>query len=231
MIKVMDNQPKVGTDKNIKIYKSATQVSIMDINSALDYHRQKGSEMTYRGNIIFVINEYGGSKLQLQAFLPKATAKMIFNTIQTGMFMNMYPNGYKKYGGSPKTKRARVLTILFEPQRQRYMFQIEEGDGQLIKNGAMKMIKRDKSVQTYVSLEDTLEMAIEVVDFIRHEELISLMNNEPLYSYNTYQGNNSQQNNQVNNSFNNEPPNNYTNTQNYNQQNQFAEPFNTGSAW
>lgn len=200
---VHQKKKRIGTDKNIKIYKSATKVSIMDVNSALDYHKEKNNEVSYRGNIVFVINEYGKSKNQLQAFLPKATAKMIFHTIQTGMFMGMFPNGYKKYGGSPKTKRARVLTVQFDPQRNRYMFQIEEGQGQTIKNGAMKMVKRDKSVQTYVSLEDTLEMAIEVTDFIRHEELISLINNEPLYSYSTYQnqGNNNQFNNQQNQQF------------------------------
>lgn len=38
------------------------------------------------------------------------------------------------------------------------MFQIREGMGEVIKNGAMKMTKLDKSVQTYVSLEDTLEL-------------------------------------------------------------------------
>lgn len=58
-----------------------------------------------------------------------------------------------------------------------------------MENGAIRMTKRDKSVQTYVSLENTLEMSIEVIDFIRHEELISLMNNNPLYSYSTYQKN------------------------------------------
>ena len=209
---VHQKKKRVGTDKNIKIYKSATKVSIMDVNSALDYHKEKNNEVSYRGNIVFVINEYGKSKNQLQAFLPKATAKMIFHTIQTGMFMGMFPNGYKKYGGSPKTKRARVLTVQFDPQRNRYMFQIEEGQGQTIKNGAMKMVKRDKSVQTYVSLEDTLEMAIEVSDFIRHEELISLINNEPLYSYNTYQ--------EKKNQFNNQPYNQFNN----NQQNQFNQP-------
>lgn len=176
----------VGTDKKVKIFKIATHVSIMDINSALYYHQEKNNEMTYKGNIVFVINEYGKSRDQLQAFLPKSTTKMVFDLIKTGMFMNLFPNGYRKYGGSSKTKRARVLTIQFDPQRSRYMFQIEEGQGQIMKNGAIRMTKRDKSVQTYVSLENTLEMAIEVIDFIRHEELISLMNNNPLYSYSTY---------------------------------------------
>jgi len=223
------NQQKVGTDKRIKIYKSATKVSIMDINSALDYHREKDNEMIYRGNITFVINEYGKSKLQLQAFLPKATAKMVFTTIQNGTFMNIFPDGFRQYGGSIASKRARVLTIRFDPNNMRYMFQIEEGEGQPMRNGAIKMKNREKSVQTYVQLDMVLEMACEVIDFIRHSELISLMNDKPLYTYSTYEGNNRQGQNQYQNNQNNQynqqqggnnnPPqnNNFGGNQNFNQ--------------
>lgn len=183
---IMNNNQTFGTDKNIKIFKSATHVSILDVQSALVYHQAKGNDVIYKGNIIFVINEYGKSKIQLQAFLPKFSAKMVTHLIQNHMFHSVFPQGYKKYGGSPKTKRARVLTIVFESDKARYKFQIEEGEGQVIKNGAMKMIKRDKTVQTYVSLQDTLELSHEVLDFIRHEELISLMNDKPLFSYSTF---------------------------------------------
>lgn len=105
----------VVTDKKVKIFKTATHVSIMDINSALYYHQEKNNEMTYKGNVVFVINEYGKSRDQLQAFLPKSTTKMVFDLIKTGMFINLFPNGYRKYGGSLKTKRARVLAIQFDP--------------------------------------------------------------------------------------------------------------------
>lgn len=175
-------------NKNIKIFKAATNVSLIDIGSALHYHQKKENEIVYKGNLVLTINEYGRSKVQLQAFLPKSTAKMIFELIKNNGFHQLFPQGYRKYGGSAKTMKARVLTIQYEPDKMRYKFQIEEGQGQIIKNGAMKMVQRDKVVQTYVSLFDTLEMAHEVLDFIRHQELLSLMNGngEPLYSYSTW---------------------------------------------
>lgn len=190
----MVNTQKYGTTKNIKIFKSATHMSILDVTSALDYHQTKDSDVLYKGNIVFIINEYGKSKVQLQAFLPKSTAKMVTHLIQNHMFHNVFPQGYKKYGGSPSTNRARVLTIEFEADKQRYKFQIEEGQGQRIKNGAMKMVKREKTVQTYVSLPDALELSHEVLDFIKHQELIGMLNDKPLFSYSTYQQRNEQTN-------------------------------------
>src|SRR5690625_7965187 len=60
------------------------------------------------------------------------------------------------------------------------------------------MTKREKSVRTYLALEDALIMATEVLDFIRHQEMISLMkNDQPLYSYSYFQTNR-QSNNQFN---------------------------------
>lgn len=178
----------MNQNKNIKIFKAATNVSLIDVGSALHYYQKKENEIVYKGSLVLTINEYGRSKVQLQAFLPKSTAKMIFELIKNNGFHQLFPQGYRKYGGSAKTMKARVLTIQYEPDKMRYKFQIEEGQGQIIKNGAMKMVQRDKVVQTYVSLFDTLEMAHEVLDFIRHQELLSLMNGngEPLYSYSAW---------------------------------------------
>ena len=173
----------MSSAKKIQIFKSATNVSILDIQSALHYHKRKNNNMIYKGNIIFIINEYGKSEIQLQAFLSKATTKMIMHSILNYSFPQLFPNGFKSYGGTISTGRARVLTINFEPDKQRFMFQIEEGQGVPTGAGGIKMSKREASVRTYISLLDALEMAHEVLDFIRHQELISLMKDEPLYSY------------------------------------------------
>lgn len=39
---------------------------------------------------------------------------MRFHTIQIGRFIDMFLNGYKKYGGSPKMQCVEVLTIQFD---------------------------------------------------------------------------------------------------------------------
>lgn len=141
--------------------------------------------MIYKGNIIFIINEYGKSEIQLQAFLSKATTKMIMRSILNYSFPQLFPNGFKSYGGTASTKRAKILTINYEqqPQQVRYFIQIEEGKGQVTKTGGIKPINRETSVRTYLDLHDALEMAHEVIDFINHQELISLINDQPLYSY------------------------------------------------
>lgn len=66
-------------------------------------------------------------------------------------------------------------------------FQIEEGQGQLIKNGAIKMIQKEKSVMSYVSLYDTLELSHEVLDFINQAEFAAMINGKPLYTIMQYQ--------------------------------------------
>lgn len=175
--------PQTQSNKRIQIYKAATNVSLLDIQSALHYHQPKGDNMIYKGNIIFIINEYAKSRIQIKAFLSKSTTKMIMNSILNFTFPQLFPNGFKSYGGTASTKRARVLTINYEPQHSRYMFQIEEGQGQITNTGGIKMVRREASVRTYIGLQNALEMAHEVLDFIRHQELISLMKDEPLYSY------------------------------------------------
>src|SRR5690625_4618038 len=217
-------------NKRIQVFKSATNVSILDIQSALNYHQQKEQNFVYKGNIIFIINEYGGSKEQLQAFMAKGKTKMVMQTIQNHMFHHLYPNGITDYGGTRSTQRARVLNIRFEADKQRFVFQIDEGQGRIGENGAINMTKREKSVRTYLALEDALIMATEVLDFIRHQEMISLMENKtPLYSYNYFQSN-QQQNNQYQNlqqTQNNRHQNSNTSTINKHQQAHHSNnPFN-----
>src|SRR5699024_9933120 len=141
----------IKNNKRIKIFKTATNVSLMDVTPLLDYHVEKGDEMSYRGSIGFLINEYGRSKTIIQTFLPKSKAKMVFNSIINGTFMNLFPpnQGYVEYGGSSAKKLARTLRITFELNQQdfsksRYVFQIDEGEANIGKNGQITMKKGHK---------------------------------------------------------------------------------------
>lgn len=222
MIKMSNNQMLVGTNKKLKIFKTATQVSIMDVEPTLDYHKEKNNEMSYRGSISFLINEYGGSKESIRTYLPKSKCKMICNMIIDGSFANMFPpkEGFVEYGGSAVKKLARTLRITFELNqsafaKSRYVFQIDEGEAVIGKNGQISMKKRLRSVRTYVNIYQAIEMAHEIIDYIRHEELISLINDKPLYTWNTYQANN-----QLNG---NSGTYNQQNNQQYNNDNQFQQ--------
>jgi len=168
---------------SIKIFKSATTKSILDVRSGLNYYKMnKSNEEVYKGNIIFTINEYGHSGEQAQAFIPKETAKMVLDTIKQHYFPRIYPNGFVNYGGTPSTKRARVFSLRYDSEKHRYVFQIDEGIGQVTKNGAVKMTKKEKTVMSFVSYEDTLKLAHEVSDFILQAEIVAMLNGKPLYT-------------------------------------------------
>lgn len=193
-----NNSNSLGASKRLKIFKTATQVSIMDVTSALDYHIEKDSEMSYRGSIAFLINEYGRSKITLQSFIPKSKCKMLFSSIIDGSFASIFPidRGFEEYGGSAKKRIARTIRVTFELNqhdfsKSRYVFQIDEGEGTVGRNGQISMKKRERSVRTYVNIYQAIEMAHEIIDYIKHEELISLMNDKPLYTWITYQNNQS----------------------------------------
>lgn len=167
---------------SVKIFKHATQKSILDVRSGLNYYQIKNNEEVYKGSIIFTINEYGHSGEQAQAFVPKATAKMVLGTIIQHHFPRIYPDGFVNYGGTPSTRRARIFTLRYDREKHRYIFQIDEGIGEVIKNGAIKMVKKEKTVMSFVSYEDTLKLAHEVLDFIRQAEIVAMMNGKPLYT-------------------------------------------------
>lgn len=169
-----------------KIFKTATKMSIMDINDALDYHRKnEKNELVYRGNLQFVINEYGSSGNQEIAYLTKSGAKQLFYSIVNHHFPSIYAEkGFSEYGGSNKNgvTRSRIFSVEYEKEKKRYKFQIDEGPGRMDGNGSIKMIKKEKSVRTYVSYEDALKMGHEVLDYIKQAELAAFIKGKPYYT-------------------------------------------------
>jgi len=170
---------------SVKVYKTATKMSIMDIIDALDYHRKNDkNEVVYRGNLQFVINEYGSSKNQETAYLTKAGAKQLFYAIVNHHFPKIYANGFSEYGGSNKNGvvRSRILTVEYEQPKHRFKFQIDEGPGRMDDNGSIKMVKKEKSVRTYVSYDDGIKMGHEVLDYIKQAEIAAIMRGKPFYT-------------------------------------------------
>lgn len=171
-------------DVNVKIYKTATQKSILDVLSALDYHKEnKNKELVYKGNIVFVINEYGASKKTERAYVSKVGAKILAYAIMNDKFSEFFPKGFTEYGGSLKDGKviARVLSVQLTPRKQ-YVFTIEVGPGEKESNGAIKKIKTDVKVQSYISYEESLKLSHELYDFIHQTELVALMKKKPLYT-------------------------------------------------
>ncbi|GAB6453684.1 MULTISPECIES: hypothetical protein [Bacillus cereus group] len=187
----------------VKIYKTATKMSIMDIMDALDFHRKNDkNEVVYRGNLQFIINEYGSSKNQETAYLTKAGAKQLFYAIVNHHFPKIYANGYSEYGGSNKNGvvRSRILSVDYEQEKHRFKFQIDEGPGRMDGNGSIKMIKKEKSVRTYVAYDDAIKMGHEVLDYIKQAEFAAIMRGKPFYTLiPDYRNNRKQDGNHVSN--------------------------------
>lgn len=169
---------------NVKIYKTATTKSIMDVLGALHYHKEnKNQELVYKGNIVFVINEYGSSKKNEKAYVSKAGAKVAFWSIMNHTFHTLFKDGFREYGGSVANGqvRSRIFSMKLD-DKKRFVFQIDEGAGKREANGSIKMAKVEKTVQSYVSYEEAQKMAHEVYSYISQEEMIAMMNGKPLYT-------------------------------------------------
>lgn len=187
--------------KNVKIYKTATQRSIMDVTSALEYHKEKSNgEFEYKGNVVFAITEMGNQKKYEKAFVSKKSAKVLFYSIINHTFHNLYKNGFVEYGGS-KTNgqvRARVFSVKLD-QKNRFIFQIDEGSGKLGPNGSIQMANKEKTVQTYVAYEEAQKMAHEVYDYIKESELVAMIDGKPYFTLTpTYENGNQKQNEKEN---------------------------------
>lgn len=169
---------------NVKIYKSATKKSIMDVTSALDYYKEKESgELEYKGNLVFAITELVNPKKYEKAFVSKKAAKVLFYSIINHTFHNLFKSGFTEYGGSRNNGaiRSRIFTVKLD-NKNRFIFQIDEGTGTLGENGSITMNVKEKTVQTYVAYEEAQKLAHEVYDFIKESEMMALFNGKPFYT-------------------------------------------------
>lgn len=168
---------------NVKIYKTATKKSIMDVTSALNYHKENANgEKVYKGNVVFSITEIENGKYE-KAFVGKATIKYVLDSIINHRFHKLFERGFIDYGGSNKNGqvRSRVFTIRYTDRKQ-YQFTIEEGLGKLGPNGSIQMSKKEKTVTTFVSYDEAVKMALEIYDFINQAEVAAMIAGKPLYT-------------------------------------------------
>lgn len=179
-------------NNNIKIYKSANDFSIMDITASLNYHKLNNrNENEYKGKIILSITDRKkGSYIKF--FLDKAKSKVLMSSIMNHTFNNkMFAGGFSDFGGTghqdPNKIKARTLRISLT-ERNQYKFTIHEGKGKVdAKNGRFKMVGEPiKTVERYIPYEEALEMAHEVYDYIRDQEMKALINGKPLYTLTDY---------------------------------------------
>lgn len=176
--------------KRVKIYKTANKLSIMDVTASLDYYQQKkDNEEVYKGKIIFNITDIPKGKY-LNAFVDKATTKVLMQAILSNQFNDIFNGTFVDYGGTrnedPTKIRSRIIKVKLTDKRQ-YFFTIDEGKGEYTDTNSIQMIGRpETTVMRVVPFGEALEMAHEVYDYIRDQELLAVLKGKPLYTISNY---------------------------------------------
>jgi len=192
---------------NIKIFLSITKKSAIDVSASLHKYEEKRNmegkvvEEVYRGKIIFSITQKGndgkatymnGRKRYLNGFMDKSTAKVIFKSIADDTFVTKFgKGGIQDFGGSETEDgqlRARILTITphinEENRLTHYIFEIQEGRGEKNRLGIGAKIsgKPDVTAKSWVSYIEAQKMAVELLDYIQAQEIVSTFNGKPLHT-------------------------------------------------
>lgn len=182
------------TNQHVKVFKSANDKSILDVTAALDFHKENNKgEDVYKGKVIFSITDIQKNSY-LKAFVDKSKVKVLAQSIIDHTFnAKVFKGGFTDFGGTfssdPTKVRSRVLKINLTDRGQ-FVFNIDEGKGTLADKGAIKMTgKPEVSVTRYVPYEEALQMAHEVYDYIRDQEMLALMKGKPLFTISKYEGN------------------------------------------
>lgn len=181
---VKEEEKEMSNLSGVKIYKNATTKSIMDITSALDYYKEKkDGELEYAGSLVFAITELSTPRKYEKAFVRKKAAKVLLYSIINQSFSETFKNGFKEYGGSSQNGviRSRIFSVRLD-QKNRFIFQIDEGIGKFGDNKSIEMETKERTVQSYVSYENAQQLAHECYDYIKASELLAQINGKPLYT-------------------------------------------------
>jgi hypothetical protein len=210
---------------NVKIWKFQTTYSALDVTAMLDSYRKKGEaenlEYRYSGRICFSINSKEGYQ---KAYIEKTKAKLLLNSIVNGTFSKLYTKKdpkdsnktelvFEDYGGYSESGKdfSRKLSIrpyIDKNKNSKIAFNIEIFNGKKDDKGAFKAIGAPiKKTSSVMNPENLVEMAIEVLDYIRSAEVVAMskkipmntltsLDREPVVTQNSGQSQQPQQNNQ-----------------------------------
>lgn len=171
-----------------KIFKSANNNSTIDVQAALIRWKttKKSTEAfkedEYKGKIVFNITEHmkGKESQHATAFVDKASAKAVFNSIIHNTFSSLFPKSFASYGGSKTDRGIEARTFAIRADDTGFWFVIESGIGEMTATGAFKMKKSERKVQKKVGKDEILKMAHEIVSYIQAAEIAGMIKGKPL---------------------------------------------------
>lgn len=145
-----------------QIFVSKTSKTLVEVMDAMNWEDLKFDK------IVINMKDFSnrGSQVDVQHFINPSVMSVISSEILSGSF-----KGYTEYKGSQKPSgiEARVLKITYNAaMKYPYDIKISKGDGQIIGDGAVKMVKETASVSMKLSEMDMKVMAEQVQTYIRN---------------------------------------------------------------
>jgi hypothetical protein len=156
-----------GPLTRVQIFKYVTKDRVLDISDMLNLEPR-------RSKIAFTLLEYGEDKratTRVRAFADVSDFKLVCWDILTGGFAE-----WTDHKGSPDAEgalQARVMTIRKDVKyRQPFVIKIDNGIGETMGSGAVKMVQATDSLTLLMPEWDARRMAQTVLDYIRDWEII-----------------------------------------------------------
>jgi hypothetical protein len=153
----------------VQIYKHVTKDRVWDISDMLNVE-------TKRSKIAFTLLEFDENykaKTRVRHFADAPDFKLVCWDILHGIFTE-----WTDHKGSPshdgQGMQARVMTLRKDVKyRQPYVLKIDNGMGEAMGSGAVKMVRADESLTLLMPEWDARRMAQSVLDYIRDWETIN----------------------------------------------------------
>lgn len=158
---------EAGPLTRVQIFKYVTKDRVLDISDMLNLEAR-------RSKIAFTLLEYGEDKkatTRVRAFADVSDFKLVCWDILTGGFAE-----WTDHKGSPDADgvlQARIMTIRKDVKyRQPFVIKIDNGVGEAMASGAVKMVRATDSLTLLMPEWDARRMAQTVHDYIRDWEII-----------------------------------------------------------
>jgi hypothetical protein len=164
----VSNDNGAGRDiSRIQIYKHVTKDRLLDIGDMLNVEvRRSKISLT-----LVEFDEKYQSKTRVRHYVDAGDFKLVCHDILNGQFSE-----WADHKGTPHDDgfQARVLTVRKDTKyRQPYVVKIDNGVGEQLPGGAVKMVRATESLTLLMPEWDARRMAQTVLDYIRDWETIN----------------------------------------------------------
>jgi len=151
----------------VQIFKQVTKDRLLDIGDMLSLD-------TRRNKIVFTLvafDEEYRAITRVRHYVDVTDAKLVCHDILNGLFSE-----WTDHKGTPHDDglQARILTIRKDPKyRQPYVIKVDNGIGEQLPGGAVKMAQTTDSLTIRLSEWDARKMARTLLDYIRDWETVN----------------------------------------------------------